>query len=427
LHSFLKQDKSFRFGSFFKSTLILISGTAASQIIALLFQIVLRRLFSPELFGAFALYLSIFSILAVISSLKYEMAIVIPDKMHHAFHLCLLCFLLSFLYCSLLFIIFLLFKNALSELLSLNLQYSHWLLLLPFSLLFFGFYQAVNFWLIRMKSFGYASVNKIVRRTSEGTGQSSAGLWGLESGLPWGHLLGNISFNLTGIYQLRRTGFFSYAFDFSVLKDMISRFSNFPKYQASSHLLNMLSLMLPVVIVNILYSQEITGYLDLTRQVMAIPLALISTSVSQVLIQDVSEKKHQGLSIKKRIANTLLTLITLTLPGIFIILMWGEGLFSFVFGSQWSLSGKIAQILVFAYAIKFIVSPLSAVLTALEKLKTLAIWRTTYFIAILCLFLLQDTDMFLFFKIYMAIEIVFYGIYLVLIWRGTLTYDRSLK
>ncbi|MBS3777257.1 MAG: oligosaccharide flippase family protein [Bacteroidales bacterium] len=424
--TFRNFTQSFFQSLYFRRSVVLIAGTAVSQIIALLFQLILRRLFLPEVFGAFALYLSTFSILATLTSLKYENAIIIPKSGKKAVHLFYLSFFLNILFSLLLFVVFLLFRDEFSHLIGLNDQYSHWFLVLPLSLLFFGFYKVINFMLIREKRFRYASLNKVIRRSFEGAGQTTAGVLGFSSGLVWGHLLGSFSNNISGLLQLRKMSCFAQPFEFSTLKGVMRRFGNFPKYQAFPHMLNTFSFTLPVIIVNILYNQEITGFFDLTRQALALPLALVSTSLSQVVLQDISERRNHEQPIWQQVSQTFKMLLIISLPGILIVLFWGQNLFAFFFGSEWVLSGKMAQILIFSYAIRFVITPLSPVLTALERLKILALWRITYFLAILSLFLFTHIDIFLFFKIYMGIEVGFYTLYFIMIWSVCLNYDRKL-
>ena len=59
----------------------------------------------------------------------------------------------------------------------------------------------------------------------------------------------------------------------------------------------------------------------------------------------------------------------LAIVGILIIEFFGIEIFTWVFGIEWKTAGQLTQILIFSYAIKFIVSPLTSVFTALEKIK----------------------------------------------------------
>ena len=52
----------------------------------------------------------------------------------------------------------------------------------------------------------------------------------------------------------------------------------------------------------------------------------------------------------------------------------GEPMFILVFGELWSDAGKFSGILIIAVAIRFIVSPLSAVLSLEHNIKIGVIW-----------------------------------------------------
>jgi O-antigen/teichoic acid export membrane protein len=185
--------------------------------------------------------------------------------------------------------------------------------------------------------------------------------------------------------------------------------------------------MIPVVTVNVLYDQATTGYFDLTRQVLALPLALISVALAQIILQDVSERRNSGKLVNRQITNTFLVLVLISIPGVILILLFGETLFGYIFGDEWTMSGKIAQVLVFSYAVKFVVSPLSSVLTALEKLKIMALWRVLYFLAIVSLFFLRNIDAMIFFQVYMILEVTFYVIYFIIILASGLSYDKKIQ
>ncbi len=211
------------------------------------------------------------------------------------------------------------------------------------------------------------------------------------------------------------------------IRKVAKRYIEFPKYQALPYLLNTISLLFPVLIINKIYSEEITGFFDLSRMVLALPLALITMSISQVLFQKLSEKKNKGEKILKEILNTAKTLSILTIPAMIILYFWGTELFGFVFGKEWIISGEYTSILVFSYSIKFIVSPISIVFPALEKIKIGSIWQIFYFCAIITLMFLPKLDIKDFLLIYVGIELIAYGIYFLMIYIVTKNYDKGLN
>ncbi|MCD4745757.1 MAG: oligosaccharide flippase family protein [Bacteroidales bacterium] len=412
---------------FLRNILTLISGTAIAQLIPVAMQLILRRIYTPEVFGAFAVYMSLVGILVVVSTLRYEMAIVLPEKDKDATNIVGLSIFISVSINVIFFLILLIFKEQIIKLLDFPVEYSYWLYLIPLSTLLLSTYQALNYWLIRKKAFKASSINKISRRSAEGIIQASMGFLKKPLGLALGDIIGNLANNISGLIQLKKNDFKFSNINFVTIKYVAKRYIEFPKYQAFPYLLNTISLLFPVLIINRIYSEDITGYFDLSRMVLALPLSLITMSISQVLFQKISEKRNKGEKILKDILNTSKTLALLTIPAIIILYFWGTELFGFVFGKTWEISGDYTSILVFSYSIKFIVSPISIVFPALEKIKIGAIWQIFYFCTIIILVFLPEIAIKDFLFIYVGIELIAYAIYFFMIYKVTQNYDKSLN
>ena len=119
-------------------------------------------------------------------------------------------------------------------------------------------------------------------------------------------------------------------------------------------------------------------------------------------------------------------LLSLSLIGILIISLWGLELFELLFGGEWDTAGRFSEVLIFAFAIKFIVTPLSSVLVALERIKMASIWQASYFLVICGLFFLSNISIEKFLLIYVGIELVAYMIYYLLILYAASNYDKQL-
>ena len=65
---------------FSKNVLKLITGLSIAQLIPILITPILTQFFSPEQFGTYGLYVSIYTILGIISSGKYDLAIMLPKN-----------------------------------------------------------------------------------------------------------------------------------------------------------------------------------------------------------------------------------------------------------------------------------------------------------------------------------------------------------
>src|ERR1700680_2879364 len=67
-------------GQFMSNVLTLITGNGLSQLINIAGTLVLARLFAPEAFGSFALFVTMVSFLSVLGGGRYELAIMLPVK-----------------------------------------------------------------------------------------------------------------------------------------------------------------------------------------------------------------------------------------------------------------------------------------------------------------------------------------------------------
>lgn len=401
-------------------------GTALSQAIPILLQFILRRQYTVETFGAYSIYLSFVGILVILSSLKYDNAIILPKNNSHAKYLLLLS-LICIIYTNIIvFILIFLFKPFFIKALDIPQILIPYLYFIPISSFLFSSFQSINYWLIRNKKFKTSATGRITRRTTEGISQIIAGYTKHTGGLFIGDIIGLTAMNIytwhtviiKNIKKLNKI-------KITTLIHVAKRYSNFPKYNLIPALLNTTSLLLPTILINKIYNETITGYYDLSKTLLALPIALITTALSQVLFQHMSALKNNQQPIIKKTSKITKNLAILSLLGCTIILLLGENIFA-MFGKQWAESGIYAKYLVFGYAIKFIVSPISPALMVLEKLKPLAIWQTFYFTAICSLLLFNNLSIYNFLTIYLIIDIIAYTSYYLLIVYHIKNYDNKI-
>lgn len=407
-----------------KNVTLLVSGTAIAQIILMLFQLVLRRLYSPEVFGAFSVYMSIVGILVILSTMRYELAVVLPKEDRKASGLVAGGILISLTINILVLIITIIFKTYIIKWLDFPAEYGYWLYFVPLSTFLFSTYQFFNYWLTRNSAFKAISINKVSRRLSEGIVQTIFGAVKSASGLFTGDIVGNVANITAGFYQTKRKGFTFSNLSWRKIKASLKRYSSFPKYQTIPAVLNTASMLLPIFLINKFYSSETAGYFDLSRQMLIVPISFITASLSQVLLKELSDRVKNNAKLTPSILKTAMYLSIGIIPFMVVIMIWGEGLFSFFFSETWRVSGSYSAILAPAFAVQFIVSPLSISFTVLEKLKVLAAWQICYFGAVLALLSLSYLPITHFLAIYTGINIVAYTIYFLLIINCTRKYDK---
>lgn len=411
-----------------KSATILISGTVLAQLVSVLLQPVLRRFFTPESFGVFSVYLSLVGILTVISSLRYDDAIVLPRKDKDSMNIIALSLLINLSFNILVFLIIILYGDKILQFLNLPGKFPAGMLyIIPAGSFLLGAYQSLNNWLIRKGKFYAVSANKLVRRASEGTGQISFAIIGVFNGLIYSDIIGQLANVATVTVQALKNGFSLRLISKIKIKYLLSKYAEFPKYNLIPALMSTCSYLLPPVFINKFFSPEKAGYFDLSKLLLSLPLAFIASSLSSVLLQKISERYNRRESILKELRPVFITVVLISTGEIILILLFGETIFSYVFGKQWITSGEISKIMVWSFAFNFIISSFSSLFIAMRRIKTYSIWQLFYFLAIVSLLFfinLQFTD---FLKLYVLIEILCYLFATLVLMSILFRYETSLK
>jgi O-antigen/teichoic acid export membrane protein len=410
-----------------KNTTILVSGTALAQLIPILLQPFLRRQFEPDVFGAYAVYLSLLGIFVVITSFKYELAIVLPHKDKTAANIFFLALFLNIIFNSILLLIIITWKFEFLHFLNLPPRYSFYLYMIPLGTFFFSTYQNINYWLIRKKAFLSISINKTIRRSIEGIGQTSFAFIKNPSGLIFGDLIGHIANISYGTFKAIKNGLSFNYLSWNKIKYISAKYSEFPKYNVIPSVMSAASYLLPTIFINKFFSSEYTGFFDLSKLVLSIPLALIATSISNVLLQRISEKFKSNESFIKELIPIIILILFICIIEIGTITLFGKELFNFVFGKKSSFSGEISKILVWSYAFNFFIASFSSLFISMKKIKLLSIWQVFYFISILLLYFFKEYSFTQFLNLYVRIEIINYFIVLLLLIYIILQFERKIK
>jgi O-antigen/teichoic acid export membrane protein len=410
---------------FIRNFSVLVTGTTLAQAIPVLLQPLLRRIFDADTFALFAVYQSITSILIVISTLRYESSVVLPEKDVDARHLVLLSLLINFIFS----LIFLIFIVTAPELTAGWIKWPEgkqaWLLLIPPGVFFFSAAQTLNYWLIRKKAFKASAINRVGRRVVEGVFQGTGGIFAWPGALLWGDITGRAAHFIITLRQASRQGFFTGGTGVNDLKRVAVRYKEFPMFQALPALLNTFSLMVPILMVNNFYSSDTTAQFDLSRQVLLLPLALITTAMAQALLQKFAEQRLNNQRILPGFLK--ISAVTSVAAVAVILFFWltGEPLFGFLFGAKWKMAGYYSAILAPAFMIQFIVSPLSSLIIAMEKLRIGAIWQLMYFLAIISLLFFKHLPEIDFFRLFTLINLVLYLLYWLIMLSIILKYENA--
>ncbi|MFC2947712.1 lipopolysaccharide biosynthesis protein [Virgibacillus sediminis] len=367
---------------FIKNVLILVGGTVFAQGLVVLSSPILTRLYTPEAFGILATFISIVSILNSVVSLKYELALPLTRTHKETMNLfsfnVMLLTLISLGY----LLIFLTFGDYIFSKLGLDSYLNLLIWLIPLTVLFLGFTTNITHLFIkidRFKSITAVNVNSIVAKVILQLGFGV--LIPYNFGLIIGDSLGRFIGNLLGFYLMIKSNLLrSYQEAKSLLsvetmKRTAVYFKKFPLYSMPAGLINSLSSHLTPIVLTFAYDPVVAGFYSLTQRVLGMPSSLVSQSISQVYLNEAPKLLEKDISLVKKLYLKV-TKNLLLFGGIPIVLLavFGEGLFSMVFGEKWSDSGIYLQALALMFIGQFTVVPLSQTLNILNRQNIQLLW-----------------------------------------------------
>ena len=353
---------------FSRNVLTLMTGTTIAQSIPIAISPILTRIYTPEDFGVFALYMSIASIVSVVATGGYEHAIMLPKKDSDSLHLVVLSLLMTFFISLFILLIVFIFNKNITDFLG-NQEIASWLYFVPFTVLLTGIYQSFNYWNNRKKKYKILAFSKVTQSSTTAVsnlGMALSNLGGLA--LIFGTLFGQITstivlvqnarpFNLNKIYKMK-------------LLALFYKYIDFFKYSTFSSILNSLSFNLFSILLSKLFSSSILGFYHLVYRILTLPSTLIGSSISQVYFEESTRQKKLYGNNEKIFIETLKRLCVISLLIYLPMYFYIEDLMIFVFGEKWKISGEIAKILIPLMFTRFISSILSSTLTTYEKQKT---------------------------------------------------------
>lgn len=353
---------------FNRNVLTLMTGSTISLAIPIAISPILTRIYTPEDFGVFSLYLAITTIIAVVATGRYELAIMLPKKDVYASDILILSLIVSLIISLITFLIIFFFNSQITNILG-SQEISQWLYLLPFSILLVGFYNSFTYWINRKKKYKKMAQNKVIQSGSMATMQVSLGLLknnnnGLIIGWFFGQLIAVISLaRLVWREDKNKIN------NTSLLKmwSLAKRYKKFPLINSWSGLLNTASRQVPIILLTTFFSTIVTGFFSLAQRILLIPMTLLGNTIGQVYFQKVSNLKNEKYKVKKITLEINKKLLLIGLLPISIIILWGDTLFALVFGQSWKEAGEYAKVLSVWIYFVFITSPLTHLLIVYEK------------------------------------------------------------
>tara|TARA_R110002012_G_scaffold203736_1_gene373134 strand:+ start:17301 stop:18578 length:1278 start_codon:yes stop_codon:yes gene_type:complete len=333
-------------------------GSFVGKMIPFLAMPFLTRLYTPEHFGLLASYLAIVTTLAVVASLRLDVAIPLVADEDEAANLLLLSVLITLALTAVLIVIAAILYIAVPPL---DLPVLDFVWLVPIGFLIAGLYSPLKFWSTRARRFNEISWTRISQAI---IGTSVSLLSGAFGYVPIGLLVGNVLNIGSGSLRLGRSALSNdrrrlSAVNVTTIKKAFRANIKYPKFSAPGALFNIAGVQMPIALIAT-NNVEAAGFVFITMQIMFAPLKIIGAPLSQTFMSRGPEKFKDGTlqSFTFRVMRNSAVSFALPLIGVGLLLY----LFAApVFGAEWNKVGVLA-IWMLPWAItQSITSPISPI------------------------------------------------------------------
>jgi len=336
-------------------------GTVIAQIIAVIGSIFLAKIYGSEAYGIFGLYISISSVLIILNNFQLDKLIVTVKTEYESKNLMNSLFLISFLTASVTIVIYYL----LSLVFVLSFFKINIILFSSFASILLSFNKIHESFFTFSKKFIPISNAKIFIAILNISFQLVLFYEFKLMGLIFGNI---ISIFLIAIYYFIKNNKSLNKINLLQLKKSIHKNNTIIKYIFPSTLINSLAINLVPILIATFFSLKDAGVYFLSIKILAIPLFLISSSISQVYYQKSSEMLYHSREklfflTKKIVSSNLLIML------IFIILINTIGIYflELFFDKSWDNLRLYTFILSFLILARSSFNPISNIIIVLNK------------------------------------------------------------
>ena len=339
-----------------RNVLLLIGGTAAGQLIVILTLPLITRLYSPAAFGVAAVFTAIIVPLNAVASLRYELAIPIPEDDAKAKDLLSASLAIVIVNAVLLAVLVVLIGRPLVDALGID-EVGAYLWLLPIAFIGGGVYGALTYYAIRHKAFRDIATTRL----SQGTGQVATqallgflgwGAGGLVAGVTARFWAGMITMWRVTLRRVRP----------AELTESLRRFwatlveyRRFPLLTGNATFIELVLQHLPALFVASIYGPVVAGLLSLSLRLLQAPINMISKSTAQVYFSSASDlARDDPAGLRGLYVRTVGVAAAFAAPFFLLLLLPAPWTFPFLFGDEWRDAGVYIQLLSVMFFLGFL-------------------------------------------------------------------------
>lgn len=356
-------------------------GNLLAQSLLFIVAPFLSRIYSPDEFGIYTVYLSLISIFSTTMALSLERAIPLAKSKSLATLLVKTCLIIAFLLSSLIYMIYLMTGVSLFSILNTDVS-SQFVLFLMLGIFFGSTVQTLTYWYMWKQQFSLISYSKMIQNVGTASLQLSTPILGLLGGDMIGRFT-NVVFSGYNFLKNRSKVKWSRRKAAVLLK----KYYHYPLFTSGSLFINVVTLQLPLFLITFYFGNEMAGYFGMGQRVIGVPIVLITGVLGQVFYSVAAKTIHtepkQVFELYKKVVKKV---FILGLPIYLLLAIFAPTIFALVFGAEWRVTGELVRVLTPVYYLQTVTVPVSQTLYLLGRQRTQLMLDTGRFLLIILCF-----------------------------------------
>lgn len=342
-------------------------GTVLAQMINIVVQPILTRIFPTETLGIYTYLISLATMIIPVASLKLDMLIVSEPNEKEAQYITDACIIINILI-SLIYAIVIIVGYQVSDNNIFN-KYGIIIYVVPILVFTNGLRFLFISYLNRYKEYKTISIIAIIREAIRaviqvGAGFLSLGVFSLSMGYAVSPLFGlNIQMR-NYLKELKERP----RINLKKFKEIVLvKGKRQILFLVPAQFINSFSASLVTISITALFSAKILGYYSAGVRILDIPIVFITSNVSKVCYQRISENVANKKPVLRTLMSVIIVLSVVSIMGFGTLYVIAPRLSEIVFGQGYRVAGEYIRCLCVMYAVRLVATSFAGVYTVFKK------------------------------------------------------------
>jgi len=379
-------------GSFVRDFGVTLSGTGFVFVLQLLTSPIISRLYTPLEYGQFAIFNLLATNLSLVSLMSLPDAMISTKGIKDLINLSKVIIVSSVLFAFFILVLILTIGDTIFINIFNLTSTPIWSYLIPITIVIKAFINIGSQSLVKFRLFSSNIKSNIPTAVSR---RAFAIVFGFFSITNFGLILGEFtSFFVGAILKLNQVFYkkklvrmrFFFKYKISDVINTFMKFKNFPKYVFPGSYLNQFSIQLPAIFFSTYFLTSELGAFTFAMGITAIPLQVITKALHPVFYSRMTDFSNMPKQMFSFTVKVILSLLILGLIPFGSIYFFGDVLFEFFFGAEWTLAGIVASYLSIYLFFNYLTYGIKSIYYIINLEKLLMIVQISRFVTSLVVF-----------------------------------------